>query len=60
MKVVQSILAFILPYIVIFICWLCSGLAFDYREVVNSLEFYCCAVVYWIFVFPLITGKDKK
>lgn len=47
-KVVLSVLIFLLPYILVALCWCASFDAFEYKTVVTHEVFYFCSVVYWI------------
>ena len=37
-----------LPYLFVFFCYLCSGMAFEYKQVVMSDLFLILAAVYWL------------
>ena len=47
-KVIMSVLIFLLPYILVGLCWCASFAAFDYQQAVTHVVFYFCSVIYWL------------
>lgn len=47
-KAILSVLIFLLPYILVGLCWLASFAVFNYQQVVTHEVFYFCSVMYWL------------
>lgn len=51
---VQAIIAFIAPFIAIWMAFICTGFAFTPKEVFTNDMFWTFSVAYWLIFFPII------
>ena len=62
-KVIESLFAFELPYIVVALIYLGSGCSISYQEWVTDTVFYQLARIYWLLIcIPIliaIWGEDN-
>lgn len=49
-QVISHIVVFLLPYILVGVVCLASGLAFSYQQTVTNGNFYGIAAVYWVII----------
>ena len=62
MKLIQILIAFLFPFIVVYICWAASLGAFDIHAAFKEDLFWGVACVYWIFFMwiPITIIVDDK
>lgn len=51
---IQAIIAFIAPFIVVWMAFICTGFAFTPKDVFTNDLFWTFSVVYWVIFYPIL------